>query len=323
MRTPLAVILALIVLLSFSSLGLAAERSIEVDLDGTTLKFDQNPVKLNNRVLVPLRAIFEALGAKIEWKAETQTIKANKGDIKVQIAIGATESFINGKPYILDQPPIILNGRTLVPVRFVSEAVGARVAWDSEDQTVLVFSKEKGAQLFESYELYFKARNEADLDKKMLAFQEVTRINPNHAKAYNQLGIVLRQKKLYDSAIENYNKALGLRPDKAIVYNNRGVAYLYKRSLDLAMQDFIKANELEPADPRPYMWMGAVWTEKRDFEKAKSNFDKAIELDPTMGQLYDARGNFYRSFGELDKAKQDFETACNLGYQEACKKLSK
>lgn len=90
--------------------------------------------------MVPMRAIFEALGAKVSWDGPSQTVCAIKGNTHITIGIGAPVAHVNVTNIPLDQSAIILNGSTMVPVRFVSEALGARVNWNSETQTVEIFN---------------------------------------------------------------------------------------------------------------------------------------------------------------------------------------
>ncbi len=120
----------------------AEEPEINVTLDGKIMIFDQNPIIQNGRVLVPLRKIFESQGAAVSWVPETQSITAVKEGNTVKLRVGLSEAYINDSLITLDQPPVIFNSRTLVPVRFVSEALGAVVEWDSETQSVQIYSKE-------------------------------------------------------------------------------------------------------------------------------------------------------------------------------------
>lgn len=112
---------------------------IKVTLDGKTLAFeDQAPVEQNGSVLVPMRAIFEALNVKIDWDPAEKIVSASSEGLKINLQIGAAVATINDKEVPLNTPPIELNSRTLVPVRFVSEALGAKVDWDPKTKTVII-----------------------------------------------------------------------------------------------------------------------------------------------------------------------------------------
>ena len=114
---------------------------ITVKYNNGVINFDQLPIIENGRTLVPLRAIFEKIGADVEWNGDTQTVTATKGDISISLTINNTTAYKNGQPITLDVPAKILNGRTLVPVRFVSDCFGVNVEWDGATQTVILTTK--------------------------------------------------------------------------------------------------------------------------------------------------------------------------------------
>ena len=128
--------LTLMFLFCFSLVGLA--QTPTVYLDGKQISFDVPPKIDNGRVLVPLRGIFEALGAQVQWDG-TKTITASKDSTTIKLIIGG-QAFKNGQPVPLDVPAKVINGRTLVPLRFVSEALGASVNWDSGTQKITITS---------------------------------------------------------------------------------------------------------------------------------------------------------------------------------------
>ncbi len=112
------------------------EAPIRVTVDGTELSFDQPPVLENSRVLVPVRAIFESLGATVDWNEKQSLVTAKKGTETVTLQIGSRLLYQNGQPVWLDVAPKLQNARTLVPVRAVSESFGANVAWDEAQRHV-------------------------------------------------------------------------------------------------------------------------------------------------------------------------------------------
>lgn len=111
---------------------------IKVKLNGNFLTFDQPPIAESGRTLVPLRAIFEAFGATVNWDQATQTVTAVKGDTTIKLTLGSNTAYKNGTPITLDVPAKAVNGRTIVPVRFISESFGATVTWDQATQTVII-----------------------------------------------------------------------------------------------------------------------------------------------------------------------------------------
>ncbi len=113
---------------------------IRVFVDGNHVAFDQPPVVIGSRVLVPLRGIFERLGTTVEWEPATQTVLAVRGSTVVELVIGRLAAQVNNRTVALDVPAMIIGARTLVPLRFISEAMGATVQWQDETRTVLIFS---------------------------------------------------------------------------------------------------------------------------------------------------------------------------------------
>lgn len=107
-----------------------------VNMNGVPLTFDQPPVISDGRTLVPLRKIMESLGAKVSWDDATQTVTATKGDTTVILTIGSTSAEVNGQFVTLDVPGVTMNGRTLVPLRFIGESLKTQVDWDKENFTI-------------------------------------------------------------------------------------------------------------------------------------------------------------------------------------------
>lgn len=111
---------------------------IKVALDGEYLRFDQPPVNIDGRVLVPMRVIFEAMGADVQWDGSKQKVAAVLGNKKIELFIGDTSAYLNGAKHTLDVPARIINGRTMVPVRFVSESLEAAVNWEQGSKSVVI-----------------------------------------------------------------------------------------------------------------------------------------------------------------------------------------
>jgi hypothetical protein len=121
-----------------SVLSASAEPPITVLLDGNIIEFDQPPIIENDRTLVPVRKIFEAMGATVDWNDETNTATGTKGYIIIVMQIGNNIITKNGQQIELDVPPQIVNDRTLVPVRAVAEGLNCTVGWDDNLQQVSI-----------------------------------------------------------------------------------------------------------------------------------------------------------------------------------------
>lgn len=115
--------------------------NITVEVNGEELLSDTVPVMENDRVLVPMRTIFEKLGAQVSWDDATQTAKAVKHGVTVEITIDQNRLMQNGTVVELDTPARMINGRTMVPVRAVSEALKAKVDWVERENKVTVVTE--------------------------------------------------------------------------------------------------------------------------------------------------------------------------------------
>lgn len=146
---------ALAAMLLISAAAANAQTSPKIIVDERELSFeDQGPVIMEetNRTLIPLRFVCNAAGAKVDWDGENQKITVTSGDNRnmVILTVGSDEMQLYYYPSVLDvvndvqkldQVPIIMNDRTMIPVRAVLEAIGAKVDWDQETQTINVTSR--------------------------------------------------------------------------------------------------------------------------------------------------------------------------------------
>ena len=111
---------------------------ISVILNGNKLSFTQTPVIENGTTLVPMRAIFEAMGASVEWDGTTQTVISVKDDTTISLTLNKETAIVNGESISLAVPAKLINGNTMVPLRFVSESLGAEVNWDGGSKTITI-----------------------------------------------------------------------------------------------------------------------------------------------------------------------------------------
>jgi hypothetical protein len=111
--------------------------AIKVFLDGEGMSFEVPPFIEQDRTMVPFRAIFEALGAVVQWDNNSKTVTAVRDNIEIILAIDGP-AYKNGETISLDVPAMIVNSRTFVPLRFVSEALGGTVTWENTNKTVTI-----------------------------------------------------------------------------------------------------------------------------------------------------------------------------------------
>lgn len=140
MKKILCLFIALMMFTSACAFADDDSSKITVNIDGETLNFDVEPIIENDRTLVPFRVIFEVLGCAVSYKAENgeQTVTARQGSKLICLVIGKPEIDVNGTVSQLDAAPKIIDGRTLVPLRAVSESLGCTVEWFGNTNTVSI-----------------------------------------------------------------------------------------------------------------------------------------------------------------------------------------
>ncbi len=128
----------LCVLLPTSALA-QDNRPIHVTVNNEPVIFQgMMPQQIQGRVMVPVRGVLEKLGAQVTWIAKTQEVVATTPKVDVTLKIGSRQARINGKEATLDVPAQIISGSTMVPLRFVGEAMGAELKWDGATRTVII-----------------------------------------------------------------------------------------------------------------------------------------------------------------------------------------
>lgn len=127
---------------SYAASAVQASKPISVVLNGKVQTYEQPPVIVNGSTLVPFRALFEALGAKVEWIEATRTVQGIKGTTKIGLQIGSTTAQVGTSSVKLEAEAQLINNNTMIPLRFVSEALGMYVGWDSATYTVFISNDE-------------------------------------------------------------------------------------------------------------------------------------------------------------------------------------
>jgi len=141
-----AVLLSVMLMVFLPLAVSAADTEITVIVDGTELSFDVPPVAINGRTMVPMRKIFEFLGAEVQWIQEESGIRATTETLDLYMRLGKQEYTINGKTYQMDVAPLAIDGRTLVPLRAVMEAFSADVQWDQRTSSAIINTPNKYAE---------------------------------------------------------------------------------------------------------------------------------------------------------------------------------
>ncbi len=139
-----------------------ADSKIGVNLNGDPILFDVPPQIINNRTMVPFRAVFEAMGAVVDWYKDDYTDIINV-DVclygqHIWLSNISNTMYVNGEEVLLDSPPCIVNDRFLVPVRAISEALGAEVVWNDSNKTVEISYSQVAYSPFNSQQLSFASK---------------------------------------------------------------------------------------------------------------------------------------------------------------------
>ena len=154
MKTKRFLSLFIAIVLCLSSLTVLAEsektdekfkEQVDVFYNDKIVSFDVEPIIENGRTLVPLRAIFEIMGCAVYYSADNgkELVSARRGNDNLLLTIGENKMYFNGKEINLDVPAKITEGRTLVPLRAISEAFECEVHWYGETKTIQIYSTDK------------------------------------------------------------------------------------------------------------------------------------------------------------------------------------
>ena len=136
MRKPMYILIVLILLVS--SIAVSANTEISLYLNNSEIPCDVAPIIVNGRTLVPARALFEPLGAKLKWNGLNRQAIVTMDDTEIRFTIGSLTARVNGEKYTLACAPILVDGRTLFPARFVAEQLKYDVDWDNDSRSVLI-----------------------------------------------------------------------------------------------------------------------------------------------------------------------------------------
>lgn len=270
------ILVVTLVMTLFLPIGYAKDNSIKVMLNGEYIDFDVKPQMINDRTMVPFRAIFEAMGAKVEWNNELRQATGEKDGKKVSMVIDSNEIVIsnNGKEETIqiDQPPVIVDGRTLVPTRFVAQAFDKIVAWDDSEKTVIIFDlqyfidklKDKAPNFYE----YITSANNAPETFEASDYLELsytirdTNLNEKgYATITGNLETIVNTNDAHfdlETEISAYNLELEKKNASKEKLNVELEAYIKDNKI------FIKTNLLDLMDVDKFQYNNKVYSVKKD-----------------------------------------------------------
>lgn len=155
MKKALSIILSVVMLFSLALTGFSADTQtngameIVLKIDNPTMTVNgvekeidpgmgTKPVIINDRTLLPVRAVVEEIGGTVGWNGETQEVTLSHEQNTILLTIDNTTAYLNGAAQVLDTAPTIINDRTMLPIRFIVESFGCDVAWNGDTQTVTI-----------------------------------------------------------------------------------------------------------------------------------------------------------------------------------------
>lgn len=116
------------------------EKNIRIRLDNREVRLSTLPVAQNGTTMLPMRELFELLEAEINWDNATQTVTARKDNKQISVTVGSVTAYLNGTAILLDEPPFMKNGITMIPLRFAAETLEYEIAWDPDKRIVQLSS---------------------------------------------------------------------------------------------------------------------------------------------------------------------------------------
>lgn len=131
----------LIFLILIVSLQISLASEIVVKVDGQEVDFDVPPAIREGWVFVPLRGVFEKMGAVVHYDSSDKTVLVQKQKTVIHLKSGSNRAYVNDNSIFLFIPPYEFKGRTMVPLRFITEALGCQVLWQPYSKTVLIDTK--------------------------------------------------------------------------------------------------------------------------------------------------------------------------------------
>ena len=114
------------------------ESDISVSIDGQKIDFKNEPIIVNERTMVPFREIFEHFDAEVTWNSKDRSVTAEQDGRIVNLSIGSSLAYVNGSSTTIDSPPVIIDSRTYVPLRFIAEGLDAGVSWNGQTRMVSI-----------------------------------------------------------------------------------------------------------------------------------------------------------------------------------------
>ncbi|MBP6492557.1 MAG: N-acetylmuramoyl-L-alanine amidase [Clostridia bacterium] len=118
------------------------EYPVALQVDGQNVNAEVPPVIIKERTMIPARAVFESMGATVDWNEDARLVEVTMGSSEVQLTIDSSTAFVNGAQTTMEVPAMIIDERTLIPVRFVAESLDCGIDWNGDTRTVMITAPE-------------------------------------------------------------------------------------------------------------------------------------------------------------------------------------
>ncbi|MTI69859.1 MAG: tetratricopeptide repeat protein [Firmicutes bacterium] len=260
------------------------EKPIRLKLNGQEVFYDTDPYISNGRTMVPLRGIFETLGATVGWDEKTSSIVAKKDDFLIKLKSGSNIAKINGKEVKLDVPVTIKNGRSHVPVRVAVEAFGGELGWNGNKKMVSMNLDTKDTQ-----KTFKEAKNEeknGNTNKAKELYLEVLKVDDKHSGALKNLARLLGKEKKYTDAVKYYKDYLEVVDNDKWARSSLGWAYYSLNEMENAEKTFKYLTEKYPDNVSFWMALGAVYCDYnvKEYDESRKCYNTALNLEPNDNQ---------------------------------------
>ncbi len=287
------IITILLVFICFSATASAYqlyENKAQIVLNDSPISFNVSPLTLNDRTLVPMRKIFESLGANVQWKAETRSVIAQKGEDIIVLSIDSNTAIVNNNPVLLDAPAILYESSTMVPLRFIAEHFNLNVEFVKETNKIII------TDVYDPYDIeeLKKQENYQEISYDDFIYYGGTKNNKPHGlgKVVTKNGITLFEGNFVNNVWSGFGKLY--YDDGSIQYsgnfeNNQfnGFGNLYSPNGTLTYTGYFQ-NDKPHGNGISYYENGVVFVEGVFSNGLVNGYGKAYREDGTLGY----EGNF-------------------------------
>ena len=184
MKKFISILLSLLLILNTLTTVFAVGTAITLQVDSNTINIgshsvtiDTAPVIIDGRTMLPVRGVSEAMGGNVDWNNDTKTVTITLGSNKVEMTVDSKTAYFNNNAQTLDVAPVILNGRTMLPARFIAESFGFDVNWDNHTKTISITPRQEATTeittVEESTETTTVEKTESDSKSLVVYFSKI------------------------------------------------------------------------------------------------------------------------------------------------------